>query len=109
MASGKPFHPTKKVTHPITPPCCSSTNTREWNFASLYRKEVSDERPRPDPAPESYEGPTGLEGRMSSLQNKLRGKRWVYLLTHWHAENGQGERERKAGYHRVAEVLYMPF
>src|SRR5258706_10634704 len=82
MASGQPSHLTshKKVTHPITPPCCSSTNTREWSFASLYRKEVSDERPRPDPAPESYEGPTGLEGRMSSLQNKLRGKRWVYLF-----------------------------
>ncbi len=60
-------------------PCCSSTNTREWSFASLYRKEVSDERPRPDPAPESCEGATGLEGRMSSLQNKIRGKRWVVL------------------------------
>src|SRR5258708_5790723 len=24
-------------------PCCSSTNTREWSFASLYRKEVSDD------------------------------------------------------------------
>jgi hypothetical protein len=34
----------------------------------------------PDPAPESCEGATGLEGRMSSLQNKIRGKRWVYLF-----------------------------
>src|SRR5258705_3644811 len=80
MARGKPFHPTKKVTHLYTAQCCSSRNTREWSFASLYRKEVSDERPRPDPAPESCEGATGLEGRMSSLQNKLRGKRWVYLF-----------------------------
>src|SRR5260370_5010497 len=82
MASGKPFHPTslKKVTHPITPPCCSSTNTREWSFASSYRKEVSDERPGPNPAPESCERATGLEGRMSGLQNKLRGKRWLYLF-----------------------------
>src|SRR5712664_4407656 len=63
------------MTHPITPPCCSSTNTREWSFASLYRREVSDERPRPDLAPESCEGATRLEGRMSSLQNILRGKR----------------------------------
>src|SRR5258706_6231240 len=82
MASGQPSHLTshKKVTRAITPPCCPSTNTREWSFASLYRKEVSDERPRPDPAPQSCEGATGLEGRMSSLQNKLRGKRWVYLF-----------------------------
>src|SRR5712672_3459847 len=49
MASGKPFPPTssKKVTHPITPPCCSSTNTREWSFASSYRKEASDEAASP--------------------------------------------------------------
>src|SRR3979490_102758 len=95
MASGKPFPPTssKKVTHPITPPCCSSTNTREWSFASLYRKEASDGRPGPDPAPENCEDATGLEGRMSSLQDKLRGKRWVYLFD----SLARRKRARRAG------------
>jgi hypothetical protein len=53
-----------------------------------------------DPIPhlKVTKGASRLEGRMSSLQNKLRGKRWVIFLTHWHAENGQGERERNAGY-----------
>jgi hypothetical protein len=44
----------------------------------LYRKEASDERPRPDPAPE---GAAGLEGRMSRLQNKLRAQKSIGFAT----------------------------
>src|SRR5882757_4499565 len=95
MASGKTFPPAslRKVTRPITPLCCSSTNTQEWSFASSYRKEVSDERPGPDPASESCKGATGLEGRLSSLQNKLRGKRWLYLFD----SLARRKRTRRAG------------
>ncbi len=44
----------------------------------MYRKEASDERPRPDPAPE---GAAGLEGRMSRLQNKLRAQKSIGFAT----------------------------
>src|ERR1700716_2466503 len=95
MANGKPFHPTssKKVTHPITPPCCSSTNPREWSFASSCHKEASDERPGSDPAPESRADATGLEVRMSSLQNPLRGQRWIHLFD----SLARRKRARRAG------------
>src|SRR3954452_13752965 len=103
MASGKPFHPisSKKLTHPITPPCCSSTNTREWSFASSSRKEAPDERPGPNPPPESCEGATGLEDRMSGLQDKLRGKRWLYLLD----PLARRKRTRRAGTQSWLPVL----
>src|SRR5437899_3200974 len=95
MARGKPFHLTlsKKAIRPITPPCCSSTNPREWSFASSYHKGVSDERPGSDRAPESCADATGLEAWMPGLQNPLRGQGWLYLLD----SLARRKRTRRAG------------
>src|SRR6187399_542140 len=82
MASGKSYHLTssRKVIPLITLPCCSSTNPREWSFASLYRKEGFDERLGSHSASESCANAPGLEARMPGLQNSLRGERRICLL-----------------------------
>src|SRR5882757_10126009 len=97
MASGKPFPPTssKKVTHPITPPCCSSTNTREWSFASSYRKEASDEAASPN-----HEGATGLEGGCRVCKRLSLDKSALQLI---------GNRLQKIAHHGPAAGLHENF
>src|SRR4029434_4369089 len=95
MASGRPFHLTssRKVTRPITPPCCSSTKPREWSFASSYRMGDFDDWPGSDPAPESYADATELEARMPGLQNPLRGQGRLCLFD----SLARRKRTRRAG------------
>jgi hypothetical protein len=62
----------------------------------LCRRVGFNERPGSHPASVAQTPPSrSLDVRFA---NSLAAKRRVYFLTHWHAENQEGERERRAAY-----------